>query len=190
MATSRDNRWLLGLSLVAMSLVTAYGLWAVKDVFDSYDIASQMEGREPERGLRRWLNATVPLFVWWSLAILAVGLFERKGRRIWRRPGIVPGVAVLLFTARNVVESAVLNLRWRGTTPLQFWWLLGLAMPRPTSLVSISHSAGMAVASTWLALWVGGWWHPAPTWTDRAGFALGWYWIVVCLVDPFHFSLL
>ena len=28
------------------------------------------------------------------------------------------------------------------------------------TLVSISHSAGMAVASTWLALWIGGWWYP------------------------------
>ncbi len=57
-------------------------------------------------------------------------------------------------------------------------------------LLWISHSAGMAVASTWLALRIGGWWHPAPTWNDRAGRALGWYWIAVCLVDPFYLSLL
>jgi hypothetical protein len=61
-----------------------------------------------------------------------------------------------------------------------------LAAPVPSSLVTISHSAGMAVASTWLALRLGGWWHPAPTWIDRAGRVLGWYWIAICLVDPFY----
>jgi hypothetical protein len=184
------HRFLSWLWLVAMSLVTVYGLAAVKEVLAGYDMASQMIGEQPEPGLRRWLLATVPLFVWWSLAILALGFLPGEGRRIWRRPGIVPGMAVLLFTARNVIESAVLQLRWRGPAPLESWWLLRLATPTPASLVTISHSAGMAVASTWLALWIGDWWHPAPTWNDRAGRALGWYWIAVCLVDPFYFSIL
>jgi hypothetical protein len=173
-----------------MSLVTVYGLAAVKEVLDFYDMASQTVGLQPEHGLRRWLLATVPLFVWWSIAILALGLLPCKGRRIWRRLGIVPGVVVLLFTARNVIESAVLGLRWRGRMPLEFWWLLRLATPTPATLVTISHSAGMAVASTWLALRIGGWWHPAPTWSDRAGRALGCYWIAVWIVDPFYRSLL
>ncbi len=173
-----------------MSLVTVYGLAAVEGVLDDYDMANQMTGRDPERGPRRWILATVPLFVWWSLATLALGLVPRGGRRIWRRPGIVPGVAVLLFAVRNVIESAVLALRWRGPTPLEFWWLVRLAAPTPATLVSISHSAGVAVASAWLALRIGGWWHPDSSWNDRAGRALGWYWIAVCLVDPFYFSLL
>jgi hypothetical protein len=48
----------------------------------------------------------------------------------------------------------------------------------------------MAVAAAWLALWIGGWWHPAPTWNDRAGRALGLYWIAVGLIDPFSSSSL
>jgi hypothetical protein len=169
-----------------MSLVTVYGLVAVKEVLDGYDMASLMEGRQPERGPRQWVLATVPLFVWWSLAIFAFGLLPGEGRRVWRRPGIVPGVAVLLFMVRNVIESAVWSLRYIGLATPGIWRLLGRAAANPGTLVTISHSAGMAVASAWLALWIGGWWHPAPTWNDRAGRALGCYWIAVCLVDPFY----
>jgi hypothetical protein len=140
--------------------------------------------------MREWVLATVPLFVWWSLAILAIELLSGQGRRVWRRPGIVPGVAVLLFTARNVIESAVLRLRWGGQSPVDFWWLIRLVAPEPPSLVTISHSAGMAVASTWLALQFSDWWHPAPAWRDRVGRAFGWYWIAVWIVDPFYRSLL
>jgi hypothetical protein len=185
-ASTRNQQWLRWLQLVAMSLVTFYGVAGAKEFLDGYDEVSQMAGRDPERGARRWILATVPLFVWWSVAILALGLVARAGWRIWRRPGIVPGVVVLLFMSRNVIESAVLRLRFTGPPALEFWSLLGLATPSPGNLVSISHSAGMAVASSWLALWIGGWWHPAPTWNDRAGRALGCYWIAVCLVDPFH----
>src|SRR5262249_37167628 len=159
-----DHRLLPCLQLVVMSLVTVYGLVAVKEVLEEYDMASLMEGRQPERGPRQWVLATVPLFVWWSLAIFAFGLLPGEGRRVWRRPGIVTGVAVLLFMARSVIESAVLSLRYRGLAPLEFRRLLGLMLPNPGALVPISHSAGMAVASAWLALWIGGWWHPAPTW--------------------------
>ena len=191
MAMTRDDRPFPWLQLVAMSIVTAYGLWSVKEVYDLYDEHAQMmTGLRPERGLRQWVLVTVPLFVWWSLTVLALTLISREGRRVWRRPGIVPGVVVILFTARNVIESAVLMLRWRGPAPLQFWWVCRLAMPAPSELVTVSHSAGFAVAATWLALRVGGWWYPSPTWVDRAGRALGWYWIAVCVVDPFYFSLL
>ena len=89
-----------------MLLVTVYGLAAVKEVLDSYDMASQAMGEQIGSGLRRWLVATVPLFVGWSLAIFALGLLSRRGRRIWRRPSIVSGMVVLLFTVRNVIESA------------------------------------------------------------------------------------
>jgi hypothetical protein len=190
MATARDHRLHPWFQLAAMSLVTIYGLTAVKEVNDWYDMASQTVGEQIEHGLRRWLLATVPLFVGWSLAILAMGLLSRRGRRIWRRPSVVPGMVVLLFTVRNVIESAVLGLRWRGSAPLEFWWLLRLVMPTPAMLVTISHSAGVAVASSWLALWIGGWWHAAPSWNDRAGRSLGCYWIAICLVDPFYLSLL
>src|SRR5262249_15327065 len=152
----RDHRLLPWVQLVAMSLVTVYGLAAVKVVLDFYAMASQTVGEPPEAGLRRWVLATVRLFVWSSLAILALGLLRGKGRRSWRATRIVAGAAILLFRARNVIESAVLGLRWRGPAPLEFWWLLRLATPTPATRVTISHSAGMAVASTWLALRIGG----------------------------------
>ncbi len=190
MATKRDHRVLPWLRLIAMSLVTVYGLWAVSEVLAFMDMGNEMEGRQPERGPRQWVLATVPLFVYWSLAVLALGFLAGEGRRIWRRPGIVPGVAVLLFTARNMIEPAVWYWRWRGPAPLEFGWLLRLVAPTPALLLTVSHSAGMAVAAALLALWIGGWWHPAPTWNDRAGRALGWYWIAVCLLDPFYSSSL
>lgn len=189
MVKMRDDRSFPWIRLVTILLVTGYGLWSVKEVLDLYDSVDRMLGHQPERGLRQWVLVTVPLFALWSLVVLALTLMAREGRRAWRRPGIAPGMAVVLFAARNRIESTVLMLRLGGTTQLTFRDLCRLVMPSPGEVVTVTHSAGFAVAATWLALRVGGWWHPAPTWTDRAGRALGWYWITACLADPFYFSL-
>ncbi len=189
MARMRAKRWLPWLRLIVMLVVAVYGLIAMKEILDFYDEASEVIGHGPERGPRRWVLGTVPLFAWWSLAILALELPVRQGTRILRRPGIVPGLVVILFAVRNMIESAALYFHWRGTAPLDLWGLARLAMPTPDKFQTISHSAGMVVASTWVALWIGGWWHPIASWNDRAGRALGWYWIVIGLIDPFYFSL-
>ena len=36
---------------------------------------------------------------------------------------------------------------------------------------------GAAVASSWMLLLVSGQWRPERSWVDRAGRALGWFWI-------------
>ncbi|WP_165234080.1 hypothetical protein [Aquisphaera insulae] len=187
MASKRVDRALSCLWFVAMGLIAAYGLVAMNEVLDSYEMTGWVITPRAPRDLpRERLLATVPLFAWWSVATLALGFIPREGRRTWRRPGLVPGMAVLLSAGRFLIEMAATNLRDRRRPPADLWQWLQLVAPRPTTLPPITHTVGLTVAATWFALWIAGWWHPAATWNDRAGRVLGLYWIAVCIIDPFH----
>jgi hypothetical protein len=55
--------------------------------------------------------------------------------------------------------------------------------------LGLGESPGLAVAGAYLALWAAGLWRSEPTWIDRAGRALGWFWILAALafiVLPFE----
>jgi hypothetical protein len=46
---------------------------------------------------------------------------------------------------------------------------------------SIGESPGLAVAGAYLALWSSRLWRSESTWIDRAGHALGWFWIITAV---------
>jgi len=189
MRVTPARRFCFWLEIVVVLLVTGYGIVAARVLLDWSDQFARMFGMTPERGPRRWVLATTPLFAWWSFMVLAFELVPRERWRAWRRPGIVPGIAVVLFAVRQMIAGAVLSVRWQGLARIGPREVVFLCLPTPDGLQVVSHGAGFAVAAAWLALWVGGWWHPAPTWVDRAGRVLGCYWVVVFVIDPFYFSL-
>ena len=43
---------------------------------------------------------------------------------------------------------------------------------------SIGQAPGLAVAGAYLALWSSRLWRSESSWIDRAGHALGWFWII------------
>ncbi len=55
--------------------------------------------------------------------------------------------------------------------------------------LGLGESPGLVVAGAYLALWAAGLWRSEPTWIDRTGRALGWFWILAALafiVLPFE----
>ena len=48
---------------------------------------------------------------------------------------------------------------------------------------------GGAVASVWIVMWLGGTWRAERSWIDRAGRALGVYWIMTSVLFGWAFFL-
>ena len=69
--------------------------------------------------------------------------------------------------------------RWPGAVRFQY-------DPLCTMLGGMSSHAGLVVAGAWLALFLTRAWRPEPAWVDRAGRAIGWFWILAGV----HFFLL
>jgi hypothetical protein len=69
----------------------------------------------------------------------------------------------------NSIESYAKGMRLAGLTLLN-----GLAF-------SIGQAPGLAVAGAYLALWSSRLWRSETTWIDRAGRALGWFWIITAV---------
>jgi hypothetical protein len=178
MASTPVSRPFTPLDAAALALATALGLVMTKWVLDSYDMAEQMLGqRHSLPPFRRLALGSVPLFVSWSLTLLALRFRFSPTRRQMRGPGIATGFAVALFTARDLVEPFAYQHRTNGWAHMRLWGPFGMLVKLPSWLVGTSESAGFAVAATWFALWAGRWWRPERDWIDRGGLVLGGYWI-------------
>ncbi len=58
--------------------------------------------------------------------------------------------------------------------------LAGLTLSNSMAF-SIGEAPGLAVAGAYLALWSSRLWRSETTWIDRAGHALGWFWIITAV---------
>ena len=133
------------------------------------------------------IGAAVPLVAIWTVAVLFLGLRRRRSsRRLLLGPGLaacagaVPAMA--LWVLDRIAEAAAfagsnrgLNA-WDGfvnalTGGYGFWMDL---IQRPSGI-------GMAVAGAWSWLLLSGRWRSQPTWIDRLGRALGFYWLSMIL---------
>jgi hypothetical protein len=186
MECSRHRRPFTWVDTVALLLATLLGLAMSKDVLDGYDQFSQAIGQPRIEGFARWGPGTVPLFVCWSLTLLTMRVGLRPRRRLMREPGIAPGVVIAILTVREVA-AAVAGRYWSTiwVPPLTLWGPFSVLGWLGSWLPDVSQSAGFAVAAIWLVLGIGRWWRPEPSWIDRAGRALGVYWIAIFVMHSY-----
>jgi hypothetical protein len=111
-----------------------------------------------------------------TLLILELRHFRPPLRRLARRPGFVACCAVVVVMLL-VGSMSFQDLR-TGLAPgkdpwVEFQYDLGHCL-------TFSHGqCGAAVAAAWLTLALNGRWRPRPDWLDRAGRALGLFWIAL-----------
>jgi hypothetical protein len=142
----------------------------------------------------RWsLPAVAALLAPPTLAILIARLRSPRPplARCFRQPGTAACAVASIFLVLEVVNH-FLNLTIRIGMPRLVQDLYNSGANDATEFASahgfgalavgLGETPGLAVAGAYLALWASGLWRPAPTWIDRAGRTLGWFWILAALV--------
>ncbi len=118
-------------------------------------------------------GALAPLAVSLSLALWLLRLEKLKPsvRRLLRQPGMMASSAAVIATSLFLVKALFSQYYLSQASSSRMLPLEGLWMVRlPWN--------GEVVAVVWLLLWASGSWRSEPSWIDRAGRALGVYWIV------------
>ena len=96
--------------------------------------------------------------------------------------GTVALVYAILSTLGYAVFSyfspAFNNHMFDDSNSMMLWIRIGM---QPMFLV------GGAVASVWIVMWLSGTWRADRSWVDRAGAALGIYWIMMSVVFGWAF---
>jgi hypothetical protein len=97
-------------------------------------------------------------------------------RRILRQPGAV-GCAVAVFCCLLILPDRIPQiLSWRGKGNLDSRDFFNLSL-------STSRMTGLAVASAWLALALGGRWRAERTWVDWLGQVMAGAWIAAKVLE-------
>ncbi len=132
----------------------------------------------------------LPLALSLSAAILLLGLKKPRQnlRRVYRRPGIAACTVALVYAVLSAIGYGVfLHFGYaldRGVfddqSSAMLWIRIGM---QPIFLV------GGAIASVWIVMWLGGTWRAEGSWIDRAGIALGIYWITLSVFFGWAFFL-
>ncbi|MGO9466671.1 MAG: hypothetical protein ACLQIB_51640 [Isosphaeraceae bacterium] len=135
-----------------------------------------------------------PFAMAWTLAILVLRLRRPRARwrRLIRQPGLVAGLAAVLVCAWRLAGFATMYARVFGDPGLAVFnvrftgGIGGFVAGMPGWLVfDLDHFVntmamiGVAVAASWVFLLVSRQWRPERSWIDRAGRALGWFWIAI-----------
>lgn len=124
-----------------------------------------------------WKYATEasPIVIVWPFALLAARAIPPRPtyRRIFRQPGTMACLAALLHLAFYEVTSYGKAYIHSFGFDVEYHFQLLL-------------SAGYAVAIAWLAMSLVGAWRPEASWVDRAGRALGAYFITIYILTSVH----
>ena len=151
----------------------------------------------PEVLVARWMSGVIswvvlplyglalatPLLQAGTLALIPLGLRGRGGRRrrVLLRPGLMACGAATLAVAVELVGWGILGLLSLAGVPLSMQWTTG---PRFANVFFGGFPPlGEATAAAWALLALSGRWRAERSWTDRAGRALGAYWIAAI---PFY----
>ncbi len=124
-----------------------------------------------------------PMVVVWTLAFLLLELlhFRPPLRRLARQPGFAAGCAVaLVIVLVGSMNFALLEHRPDPSTPTSIKVHAYLKL----TLTFSQGQCGAAVAAAWLTLALTGCWRPRPDWLDRAGRALGLFWLAIFPLTP------
>jgi hypothetical protein len=115
----------------------------------------------------------------WMLAILLLRLRQPHPprRQLARQPGLVACAAAMAGLLPGALWSLSVA-RFRGPT----WSRL----PFPERWFGLIDFVAPAVVGAWLALALGGRWRAERGWIDRAGRALGVFWVATFLLLELH----
>ena len=160
------------LDLMILVAATAAGLtvirWSIPAAYE--EMAPNPLLGEVEFGQRIVLGCWMVLGAWpliasWSLGLLMLRLrAPRPSRRILdRRPGFVAPVAATLGSLFGAL----------------FYPMFASSRQPDAWAIVTAYPVGYAVAGAWLSMILGGRWHPSKDAYDRAGRALGVYWIAM-----------
>ena len=132
----------------------------------------------------------VPLALSLSMALWLLGMKKPRPnlRRVYRKPGMaactVAIVYAILSSTGYVVFLHFSHALDRGVfeddNSTMLWIRIGM---QPAFLV------GGAVVSVWIVMGLGGTWRAEPSWIDRAGRALGIYWVSTSVLFGWAFFL-
>jgi hypothetical protein len=121
------------------------------------------------------IRVLAPLATSLSLALWVLRLLPPRPslRRLLRQPGMVASTTTVLgtiiFLLKVVLNDLFNYFEATGVRQLQALWLIRLPL------------SGEIVAVTWVLLMFSGCWRTEASWVDRAGRALGVYWITSAL---------
>jgi hypothetical protein len=198
MATGR--RFLLS-DAIMLVVATAVGLAVVRPYYATMKLLDWVPPIPSAAPFNGWIKGlwgclvlAAPLAMAWTLAIL--GLRFRRPRDRWsrlvRQPGLVAGLMAALVLAWRLVGFAIMCVRVDGQKNLSILTVRHGALsgywggwPPPYLLFETDHyldtmaTIGVAVASSWILMLASGRWRPERSWIDRAGRALGWFWIAI-----------
>ena len=141
-----------------------------------------------------------PFAAAWTLAILGLRLRRPRARwsRLVRQPGLVAGLMAAFVLVVRLPGFATMCARVLGQPNLAVRNVTGIGgggvgrgggcfmgLPPGYLWFDTDHflntmaMIGVAVGSSWILLLVSGRWRPEPSWIDRAGRVLGWFWIAI-----------
>jgi hypothetical protein len=129
------------------------------------------------------VSITCPLLATGMITLLRLRRPRPSWARLNRQPGFAASLAVLSVTALNTLLFlagwliAVLVLQDNGAMLISLQREFGLISLR--TLDNALPTFGMAVAAVWIYLAVSGRWRSEPGWLDRAGRALGCFWLAM-----------
>jgi hypothetical protein len=126
----------------------------------------------------------MPLVATVTLVLIPIALVCNRSRfrQLARSPGLMAlcasGVAMALIGLQLVVmvlqdfAFACEGIGWEEISAVPAWLI------EEEKVAPLTSCGGMAVLASWITLLIGLQWRAKPTWADRLGRALGFFWIL------------
>lgn len=184
MSSPAHHRRLTLFDLMILVAGIAVSLWVLPDgVFQAAENAFQIiTGAYVFHVKVQWLSILIVRFTYpvafiWSLTTLSLALTPPSlpVRKLACRPGFVAcGIVVMTMLIAGPLNFAI----------SQHNFIPGLSFSTRFQVCSGEAltfrrgEGGFAVAAAWLTLWANGRWRAQPTWADRLGRFMGFFWIV------------
>ncbi len=132
----------------------------------------------------------IPLALTLSVALSLLGVRKPRPnlRRVYRRPGMAACATTVVYAVLSLIgyggflyfTGDLTHVTFDSRDVITLYIRIGM---QPMFLV------GGAVASVWIVLWLSGVWRAERSWIDRAGRALGIYWITISILFAWAFFM-
>jgi hypothetical protein len=151
-------------------------------------------GGNLERWLFTWMRQVVPFPAMWSLALLAIAVFDRSSsrRRTIRQAGTVACcAAVVALALTTLIASAFYGLHTLEeikVIPRIFTHGRNSHAMPPFADAPMEEIVGAAVLGAWSVMVATGRWRVPRSWIDWTGCLLGIFWISLFLVYLYGYT--